>query len=53
MKEPLFVGVPVKIGKNGIEEIIEVELTKEEQANLQLSMDAVIELNNAVAKLKL
>ena len=53
VKEPLFVGVPVKIGKNGIEEIIEVELTKEEQANLQVSMDAVIELNNAVAKLKL
>jgi len=53
VKEPLFVGVPVKIGKNGIEEIIEVELTKEEQANLQVSIDTVIELNNAAAKLKL
>ena len=52
-KEALFVGVPVKIGAKGIEEIIEVELTDSEKANLQLSMDAVIELNQAVAKLNL
>jgi len=51
VKEPLFVGVPVKIGKNGVEEIIELTLSTAEQANLQKSIDAVIELNNAVAKL--
>ncbi len=50
VKEPLFVGVPIKIGAEGVEEVIEVELTAAEQANLQLSIDAVIELNSAVAK---
>ncbi len=53
VKEPLFVGVPVKIGQNGIEQIIEVALTEAEKSNLQLSIDAVIELNQAAAKLKL
>lgn len=53
VKEPLFVGAPVKIGSKGIEEIIEVELTTEERANLQVSVQAVIELNQAVAKLNL
>jgi malate dehydrogenase len=37
----LFVGVPAILGKNGIERIIEVELTPEEKAGLQLSADAV------------
>ena len=53
IKEPLFVGAPVKIGSKGIEEIIEVELTTEERANLQVSIQAVIELNRAVAALNL
>lgn len=53
VKEPLFVGVPVKIGQEGVEAIIEVELTKTEKDNLQISIDAVIELNQAVDKLKL
>lgn len=48
--QPLFVGVPVKIGANGIEEIIEVKINDAEHANLQQSMQSVIELNNAVAK---
>ncbi len=34
-------GVPVKLGGGGIEEIIEVELTLEEQAAVQRSADAV------------
>jgi malate dehydrogenase len=53
VKEPLFVGVPIKIGSNGVEEIIELSLNEKEKNNLQLSIDAVIELNNAVDKLKL
>lgn len=53
VKEPLFVGVPVKIGAKGIEEILEVALTPKEQANLNASIEAVIELNTAVAKLNL
>jgi malate dehydrogenase len=40
----LFVGVPVKLGKNGIERIIQVKLTAEEQAALRKSADAVKEL---------
>jgi len=40
----LFVGVPVKLGAHGIEEIIQIKLTPEEQAELQKSADAVKEL---------
>ncbi len=40
----LFVGVPVKLGARGIEQIIEIKLTPEEQAALQKSADAVEEL---------
>ena len=37
----LFIGVPVKLGKDGIEEIIEIKLTDEEQKALNHSADAV------------
>jgi malate dehydrogenase len=40
----LFVGVPVKLGARGIEQIIEIKLTAEEQAALQKSADSVKEL---------
>mgnify|MGYP005812802919 CR=1 FL=1 len=40
----LFVGVPVKLGSNGIEQIIQIKLTPEEQAGLQKSADSVKEL---------
>jgi malate dehydrogenase len=40
----LFVGVPVKLGANGIEEIIQINLTTEERAALQKSAGAVQEL---------
>jgi malate dehydrogenase len=40
----LFVGVPVKLGKNGIEQIIEINLTNEERSALQKSAAAVQEL---------
>jgi malate dehydrogenase len=53
VSEPLFVGVPVKIGAKGIEEIIEVQLTPAEQANLDLSIKAVQELNAAADRLNL
>tara|TARA_B100000315_G_scaffold117295_1_gene107534 strand:+ start:755 stop:1696 length:942 start_codon:yes stop_codon:yes gene_type:complete len=39
--EGLFVGVPVKLGSNGIEEIIEIKLTDEESNSLKASADAV------------
>ena len=37
----LFVGVPAIIGKNGIEKIIELDLTDEEKAALAKSVDGV------------
>ena len=40
----LFVGVPVKLGSNGVEQIIEISLTNEERAALQKSAGAVQEL---------
>jgi malate dehydrogenase len=40
----LFVGVPVKLGARGIEQIIEIKLTHDEQAALQKSASAVREL---------
>ncbi len=40
----LFVGVPVKLGRNGVEQIIEISLTTEERAALQKSAGAVQEL---------
>lgn len=40
----LFVGVPVKLGANGMEQIIEIKLTAEEQAALNKSANSVKEL---------
>ena len=40
----LYVGVPVKLGAKGIEQIIEIKLTPDEQAALNKSADAVKEL---------
>ena len=40
----LFVGVPVKLGAAGLEEIVEITLTEEENAALMKSADAVREL---------
>jgi len=39
-----FVGVPVKLGTSGIEQIIELKLTEEESAALKRSAEAVKEL---------
>src|SRR5215472_2132826 len=40
----LFVGVPVKVGERGIEQVIEINLTLDERAALQKSAAAVKEL---------
>ncbi|HSU17525.1 malate dehydrogenase [Longimicrobium sp.] len=39
----LFLGVPVLLGKNGMEKVIEVELTEDERAALKASAEAVLE----------
>ena len=42
--EGLYMGVPVKLGAGGIEAIVELDLTEEEQAMLNESADAVREV---------
>jgi malate dehydrogenase len=40
----LFVGVPVKLGAKGVEQIIQIKLTPEEQSELERSAGSVKEL---------
>jgi malate dehydrogenase len=49
--EGVFVGVPAKLGRRGIEGIIEYELTAEERSALEASAAAVRELCAAVDRL--
>ena len=44
----LFVGVPVKLGARGIEQIMEIRLTEEERAELERSASAVKELVDVI-----
>ena len=44
----LFVGVPVKLGARGVEQIIEIKLTAEEDAALKKSANAVKELVDVI-----
>ena len=47
----LFIGVPVILGGNGIERVLEISLTDDEQAMLKHSADAVQELVSDMARL--
>ena len=47
----LFIGVPVKLGASGIEEIVEINLTGAENEALQNSAAAVQELKDILASL--
>jgi malate dehydrogenase len=44
----LFLGVPCKLGRNGLEKVIEVELTSDERTALEKSAEAVREPMRAV-----
>jgi malate dehydrogenase len=48
----LFIGVPVKLGSKGIEEIIEITLTEEENQELRRSAEAVQKLVADMKRLK-
>lgn len=48
--EGIFVGVPVKLGAKGIEEIIQIKLTEEESSALKASAEAV---KKTLAELKI
>src|SRR5207244_1372416 len=47
--EGLYMGVPVKLGAGGIEEIVELDLTDEEKAALAGSAEAVREVVGALS----
>ncbi|RLD99436.1 MAG: malate dehydrogenase [Aquificota bacterium] len=47
----IYVGVPIVVGANGVEKIVEVQLTDEELAALQRSADAVKESVETMKKL--
>ena len=46
-----YVGVPVIIGKKGVEKVIELELSSEEKDNFKKSLKAVEDLFNAAKKI--
>ncbi len=43
-----FIGVPAKLGANGVEKVIEIQFTKEEQAQFDRSVEAVKDLISRV-----
>ena len=47
----LYVGVPVKIGKNGVEKVIEIDLSVEEKKQFDNSIQAVQRLIDAAKKI--
>jgi len=47
----LFIGVPVKLGAKGIEDVLEITLTETESNDLKKSADAVQELVDTMKKL--
>ena len=47
-QEDIFIGVPAVIGKKGIEKIVKIDLTKDEQAKFAASADAVRKVNNVL-----
>ncbi len=47
----LFIGVPVKLGAGGVEEIVEITLTADDKTALQNSAAAVQELKDVLKKL--
>jgi malate dehydrogenase len=49
--EGLFVGVPALLGRDGVEKVIEVKLTKDEKAAFEKSVDAVRKTTDEVDKM--
>jgi malate dehydrogenase len=47
----VYAGVPVIIGKNGVEKIIEINLSEQEKKDFKSSVDSVNELFNAAIKI--
>lgn len=49
----ICIGVPVVLGKNGVEKIVDIKLTEDEQAKFNASADAVRKTNGVLAELGL
>jgi len=47
--DDIFIGLPVKLGKKGVEQIIEIKLNDEESDALKKSADAVIKLCQGIS----
>ena len=47
----IYAGVPVIIGKNGVEKIIEIKLSKDEKNDFGKSIEAVKDLFDAAKKI--
>jgi malate dehydrogenase len=47
----LYIGVPVKLGTGGVQEVVEISLTDDEKAALDKSADAVRGLVDTLAEL--
>ena len=47
----IYAGVPVVIGKNGVEKIVEIELESNEKSNFDVSIKAVKELRDSAVKI--
>lgn len=52
-QEDICIGVPVVIGKTGVEKIVEYKLNDEEQAKFNKSADAVRSMNKVLVDMKL
>jgi malate dehydrogenase len=52
-QKDIYLGVPVKLGKNGVEEIIEINLNSDEMQMLQTSADSVRGVMKVLDDLKL
>ena len=50
-QKDIYVGVPVVIGKDGVERIVEIKLDKDEKAAFQKSADSVQGLIDACKKI--
>lgn len=49
----IYMGVPVKLGKNGVEEVIELQMNEREKAMLKESAKSIRNAMNALIKMKL
>ena len=47
----IYAGVPVVIGNSGVEKIVELDLTEEEEKNFNFSIDAVKKLFDLAIKI--